>query len=256
MGTIEPFNPANPSTWDTYSQRVKFYLEANAIEADNKKRAVFLSICGDQTFEIAKSLCAPNELGNTTFECIVELLNQHFSPKPSEIVQRCMFHKRDQRAGECVATLAELRKIAEFCNFGNSLETMLRDRLVCGVRDEALQRRLLSEQNLTFKIAFNTAVAAEATASHVSELRGKELGSVNKTDRKKYSSERKKDVVKVKKFFRCLSLHDPASCRWKDAECRFCSQIGHIERACLKKQTQTNVQSRPQAEKQSVFCER
>ena len=39
------------------------------------------------------------------------------------------------------------------CDFGASLEEMLRDRLVCGIKDEHFQRRLLAEPNLTFKKA-------------------------------------------------------------------------------------------------------
>ncbi len=42
-----------------------------------------------------------------------------------------------QQPGEKVAAyVAELRALAEFCNFGATLEDMLRDRLVCGANDE------------------------------------------------------------------------------------------------------------------------
>ena len=41
--------------------------------------------------------------------------------------------------------LSELPALAEFCNFGPSLDDMLRDRLVCGVEDPPIQRRLLAE---------------------------------------------------------------------------------------------------------------
>ena len=32
--------------------------------------------------------------------------------------------------------LSELRSIAEYCNFGDTLETMLRDRLISGINDD------------------------------------------------------------------------------------------------------------------------
>ena len=59
--------------------------------------------------------------------------------------------------------VAELRKIAENCKFVEKLEEHFKDRLVCRVRDENLQRRLLSEPDLTCKTAFKTALAVEAT---------------------------------------------------------------------------------------------
>lgn len=102
----------------------------------------------------------------------MELLSAHFDPKLSEIVRRFMFHKREQKQKESIATyVSELKKIAEHCNFGNSLETMLRDRLVCGIHDERVQRRLLAESELTFKSAFDLILAAETTKSQIVKLR-------------------------------------------------------------------------------------
>ncbi|KAL1438367.1 hypothetical protein MTO96_048156 [Rhipicephalus appendiculatus] len=49
---------------------------------------------------------------------------------------------------------------------------MLLDRLVCGVRDEALQRRLLAETALDFKKAYEKAVAAEYATRHTAAIRG------------------------------------------------------------------------------------
>jgi len=41
--------------------------------------------------------------------------------------------------------IAELRKLSNDCDYGESLNEMLRDRLVCGVKDKHIQRRLLAE---------------------------------------------------------------------------------------------------------------
>ena len=45
--------------------------------------------------------------------------------------------------------LAELRHLSEHCEFGITLDEMLRDRLVCVVRYIRIQRRLLAEPKLT-----------------------------------------------------------------------------------------------------------
>ena len=85
-------------------------------------------------------------------------MSDHHSPLPSEIVQRFHFHTRFRKKGETVATyVSELRAIAQGCNFGESLDAMLRDRLVVGIDNEAIQRRLLSETLLTFKKALELA---------------------------------------------------------------------------------------------------
>ena len=60
------------------------------------------------------------------------------------------FLSRQQQTGESVAMyLAVLRKLVVPCEFGQSLDEPLHDRLVCGLRDEAYQKRLLAEWKLT-----------------------------------------------------------------------------------------------------------
>lgn len=63
---------------------------------------------------------------------------------------------------ENVATyVSELRQLAIKCKFGDSLDEMLRDRIVCGVNDSRIQRRLLAEPNLTFTKVLEVAQALE-----------------------------------------------------------------------------------------------
>ena len=82
----------------------------------------------------------------------MDLVGKYFSPRPSPIVKRLEFNSRRQKEGESIATyVAELRKIAEHCDFGAVLSDMLRlrDRL-CGTVHKGIQRRLLVEAALTF----------------------------------------------------------------------------------------------------------
>ena len=100
-------------------------------------------------------------------------MRTHFHPTPSETVQRYLFYSRTRRAGESVSMyVAELKKLAEFCNFGDTLEPMLRDRIVCGIGNERWQRRLLGEEDLTYKSAMKIVLALESADSQVKELQG------------------------------------------------------------------------------------
>ncbi len=59
--------------------------------------------------------------------------------------------------GEFVsAFIAELRKLTEYCNFGDSLDKTLRDRIVGGINHEATQK-ILSEIKLTYTRAVGIA---------------------------------------------------------------------------------------------------
>ena len=57
--------------------------------------------------------------------------------------------------------VSELRSLARFCKFGFSLEDMLRDRIVCGVNDDTIRKRLLPEAKLTYTMALELAQGLE-----------------------------------------------------------------------------------------------
>ena len=60
------------------------------------------------------------------------------------------------------AYLAELRRLAEHCNYGETLDLMLRDRLVWGINDAGIQKKLLQESDpLTLARALTVAQVAE-----------------------------------------------------------------------------------------------
>ena len=56
-------------------------------------------------------------------------------PVELEIVQCFHLNYRVRQSNETIATfVAELRKLSEFCYFGDKLDKMLRDRIVRGIR--------------------------------------------------------------------------------------------------------------------------
>ena len=133
--------------WSQYTEHLNHFLSANCIK-DGKKKDIFLTVIGLQTYKLLKSLVASAKPGEKNYTQLVEVLTQHFDPAPSEIVQRYHFNARNQRKGETVTTyVSELRELAQFCNFRESLDTMLRDCLVCRINDEAMQCHLLTEAN-------------------------------------------------------------------------------------------------------------
>ena len=55
--------------------------------------------------------------------------------------------------------VAALRKLFKHCNFGDTLDEMLHDRLVCGIANATVQKCLLTEPELTFTKAVTIAQA-------------------------------------------------------------------------------------------------
>ena len=174
LGKIDYFD-ADQEEWPQYVERLEQFFEANDITGDAaavKRRSTFLSVIGPTPYKLLRSLIAPAKTTEKTFEELVAVLTSHYSPPPSEIMQRFRFNSRVRKPGESVATyVAELRQLAEFCNFGDSLNKMIRDRLVCGINDESIQKRLLAERDLTYQCALTIAQGSEAADKNLRELK-------------------------------------------------------------------------------------
>ncbi|GLV46088.1 hypothetical protein CBL_05173 [Carabus blaptoides fortunei] len=149
-------------------------------------------------------------------------------------MQRFQFHKRDQKSTESVAEyITELKKIAEHCQFGVILQDMLRDRLVCGVKNESVQRRLLAEPELTFDVAKVQTLAAKAAQQHTTEIRA----AITEVRKMRTPTEDMKQRTKLtaKSCYRCAEEHTSAACKFVNLHCCFCKKRGHIERMCFQK---------------------
>lgn len=81
------FRPKENLSWEVYTERLALYMQANGISTAEKKVAVLLSACGNETYEIARSLFSPALPSSKSYQEIIEALTNYFSPKPSEIVQ-------------------------------------------------------------------------------------------------------------------------------------------------------------------------
>ena len=157
VGRIEEFREEKEE-WTQYAERLEHFFAANGITNNDKKCSVFLTVVGAKAYRQLRSLIAPVKPGEADFATLSEAMKNHYAPAPSEIVQRFRFNSRFRRPGESVSTyVAELRALAEFCNFGDSLSLMIRDRLVCGINDENTQRLLLAEKELTYNKALEIA---------------------------------------------------------------------------------------------------
>ena len=170
-GQVSAFDP-HKEEWVEYVERLELYFLANEINDATKKRAILLNAADPTTYRLVKTLAIPGKPTDLPFAEIVKKVKNHFNPKPSPIIKRFEFNTRKQKANETVSEyVAALRQIAEYCEYGATLDAMLRDRLVCGIADKRVQDGYLREAKLSYKEALEMALAAETTEKDSQRLR-------------------------------------------------------------------------------------
>eukprot|EP00731_Ephydatia_muelleri_P016133 Em0009g557a len=122
---------------------------------------------------------------------------------------------------------AELRKLALYRGFDHFLVQALRDRLVCGLKDPAIQRRLLAESDLTLQKAMDIAVSMEVAEKSTRQLLQSEVKVQEIHGQRKGSDKFKKAC------WRCgQSSHPEDKCRFQALECFKCGRKGHMAKGC------------------------
>jgi predicted aspartyl protease len=229
-GTLQEFKPDAESV-KAYFERVALYFTANDVPAE-KQVAILLSCIGAPIYSLLSDLFAPDTPGSKTIVNISEALSNHFEPQRSVITERFHFHKRSQAVDESVAVFdAALRRLAANCQFGDTLQDTLRDRFVCGLRHENIQRRLLSEKTLTYDRAIEIARGMEAADQDTRAFKSNP-SPINKLvhDTPELKSDRQLSC------YRCgRGNHSPANCKFRNSRCHACGKIGHIAPVCKSK---------------------
>lgn len=128
------------------------------IDNAERQKAILISVVGSSTYSLMHNLLSPDKPKDKSLQELVLLMKNH-DPKPSKIVQRYKFDSHNHKPNETVMEyVAELCCLAQDCNYGNTLQQILRDRIVCGMNDDRAQRNLLSETDLTFEKALSRCV--------------------------------------------------------------------------------------------------
>ena len=189
------------------------------------------------------SLVAPKKVTECSYSAIVENVKVHHSPRPFAIVQCFKFSMRQRQKGESVSDyVAALWKLTEFCKLGETLDDMLRNRLVCGINDGRILHRLLAECKLTFEKALEIAQAMEFADRDAKDLQVSSNSPhecVHKvfhgTQKESKSPQNNKGQHTRSNCCRCGGKHSPTICKFKLEKCHAWGKLGHVAKLCRAK---------------------
>ena len=131
----EKFNFARPEEWPKWARRFERFQHASGLtEKDDETQVnTLLYAMGDEGDDILQSFHLA-EADAKKYKMVKERFDGHFVKKRNVIYETARFNQRSQEEGESVDTfITALHGLAEYCNFCELHDEMIRDRIVVGL---------------------------------------------------------------------------------------------------------------------------
>ena len=146
------------------------------------------------------------------------------------------------------AFLANLKRSLTFCKLGDNFNSALRDQFEWGLRNENFEKKLLNENNLTYKIAVAMALSVESAANNMKEMQicssfghRNPVNWIKKRYTRPFSTSGKKFQRQGQRFnvsgnYYCCghSRHYKRDCDSRDEFCDVCGIQGYLK-VCNKR---------------------
>ena len=228
--------------WKRWKQALEIFFVASDIDTkgDARKIATLLHVGGEQLIDVFNSFewteTGDDEGDDKRYEKVVAKFERYCAPRKNITYMRYQFFAKTQLADESVDHfVTELRNRARECEFGPLTESLIRDRLICGIKDDNVRRRLLRETDVTLKAALDVCRANEATASQMTKLQTGQSQTVNAVE---------------KRCDNCGYVHSHNRCPAFGKKCNACGKVGHFIKQCHDKSRSKRPSQRSSTESQ------
>ena len=241
METIQPpkqldFESENLSNqWKKWESHLKVYLTATEKDGkgDTIKTSILLACIGDkgreiyETFQFGAKENDDDPEPSMVFASVVKKFKEYCNPRKNVTILRYKFFTCKQLENQTFDDfVTKLKLLAQDCEFGNLRDSLIKDVILIGVKDEKLRERLMREATLDLEKAVQLGQAASETRKHAAELKNTVV--VDQVERD--ATNRNKNMVMNCKF--CKLNHPRGNCNAFGKECLKCHEFNHYARCC------------------------
>lgn len=116
---------------------------------------------GERADDILSSFDLTDEEA-ASFDTVFDKFDKYFDIRTNVIFERAQFNSRRQGPGETTNDfITALYKLVATCNYGNKRDELLRDRIVLGISDKELSKKLQRDDKLMLEMAVTQVRHAE-----------------------------------------------------------------------------------------------
>ncbi|VDP89355.1 unnamed protein product [Echinostoma caproni] len=148
---IEPRN-LHGSPLEVKESVERFELWCSIRKGGMQNQSVLFLTLGDrELYSLVKNLSSPNVPAELPSEKLKSLLLDQILSVDFQATERAKFNSMIRGANTpCREFILQLNKQASKCNYGDRLEEQLCDRLISGINNISLQRKMLEKKDITF----------------------------------------------------------------------------------------------------------
>ena len=183
----EPFDFKTQDDWPRWKRRFQQFRVASGLIADDaaKQISALLYCLGEEAEAVLDSTNITAE-EKAVYNTVVSKFDDFFRVRRNVIFERARFNRRNQQEGESAEQyIMVLYELAANCEYGDMTSEMIRDRLVVGIMDDGLSKRLQLDPKLTLETAKTTVRQKEAVQEQQQALKGAQ-SSVSNLDTLRY----------------------------------------------------------------------
>ena len=248
------------TAWRKWLQKFEIYLKATRQAGedtpDDVKTSLLLLAIGSEGQEPYETFSFASEEEREVYAVVLKKFEDFYIPKTNITCERYRFFTRTQELGETVDHyVTALRKLAQTCDFRDIKDSLIRDRIVLGVADQRITKRLLAAGDPDLTKALEICRAEEVAAAQrqrmVADAQRRvnvatvhhdedddddddEQGSVQVDALRQRSSSAVRGAM-IKDCRRCGETHPARKCPAWGKRCLKCSGFNHLKSMCRTK---------------------
>ncbi|XP_065568928.1 uncharacterized protein LOC136032586 [Artemia franciscana] len=250
--------------WNRFEQHARLMLIGPLAEKTEKSQCAYLLIwMGEKgqeifnTFEMEKS--EANKIGP-----LIKNFKDDASPKKNTVFARYIFQKKDQLENESIERyITELKTLAKPCLYTEQDE-MIRDQIVCGIRNQAVREKLLAEGDpLTLESAVSRCRTYKTTHAQLKSFSGskpisikQEVNAITRGPSRNSFRNQKASVnnhTKGREYYFCGGSYSTNhACPAKEKICTQCKKPNHLARVCRSNKNVNTIDEETESFREAV----